>query len=98
MAESFGQWLRGLRERAGLTQRELGDRISFSKSYICDVEHGNRESPSDKALLVLAEVLGVSADLMFYMAGRVPPDLRYFDGDMATLERALTALRVALEG
>lgn len=53
--------LASLRREAGLSQKELADRISTSQPTISMYESGERE-PSLKALYSLSEALGVSFD------------------------------------
>ena len=38
----FGRRLRGLRLRLGLTQVELAERLGIDRSYLADIERGNR--------------------------------------------------------
>src|SRR5438128_7665435 len=60
--EALGQRLRRLRKERGLSQRELaGPGVSYA--YISRIEAGARR-PSVKALRVLAQKLGVSADYL----------------------------------
>lgn len=59
VVESVGQRLRRLREKGGLSQRELGE-PGVSYAYISRVEAGARQ-PSEKALRALAPKLGVTA-------------------------------------
>jgi transcriptional regulator with XRE-family HTH domain len=38
----FGRRLRALRERAGVTQVELAEKLGIDRSYLADAERGNR--------------------------------------------------------
>jgi transcriptional regulator with XRE-family HTH domain len=60
---TFGQKLRSLRERAGLSLRELAREAQISAPFLSDVELGRRY-PKDGTLLLLAKKLRVSADLL----------------------------------
>lgn len=52
-------WLRWRREQAGLTQKQLAQRLGLSSPYLSDVERGNRRcSPQLRARY---EALGVGA-------------------------------------
>lgn len=45
---TFGEVLRLLRKRAGMTQTELGDAVGYSTAQICRLESGaRRPNPSD---------------------------------------------------
>lgn len=37
-----GAYLRRLRERAGLTLREMARRAGYTPAYLCDIEHNRR--------------------------------------------------------
>jgi transcriptional regulator with XRE-family HTH domain len=57
-AEHFPVRLRELREAAGLTQRDLADKIGVHVDAVARWEQGRRE-PSWGTILALAEALGV---------------------------------------
>jgi transcriptional regulator with XRE-family HTH domain len=58
--ERFGANLRRLREAAGLTQMELGNRCNMQNSVISRYERGLRD-PQLEAIAALAGALGVQA-------------------------------------
>jgi transcriptional regulator with XRE-family HTH domain len=58
--ERFGTNLRRLREAAGLTQMELGNRCDMQNSVISRYERGLRD-PQLEAIAALAKGLGVRA-------------------------------------
>ncbi|MGI9145267.1 MAG: ATP-binding protein [Chloroflexota bacterium] len=69
----FGQRLRELRLRAGLSQEALADRAGLSSKAIAALESGARRSPYPRTLGVLANALDISAeerDLLVQTAGR----------------------------
>ena len=53
-----GERIRKVRKLAGLTQRELAERIHMSQSYIADMER-SRHNPSLSALKLIADALQV---------------------------------------
>ena len=61
MAESFGERLKTLRKKAGLTQEELADRSGFSIATIRRWEWGER-IPRVDDIKKIARALGVSVD------------------------------------
>ena len=64
MSSSFGERLRALRKKAGLTQEQLADSTGFSLMTIRRWEWGER-SPRVEEVKALAKALGVSeADLL----------------------------------
>lgn len=58
---SFGSYLRQKRDSAGLTIKEVAERLGFSSSYISQLEKGVRV-PSPKQLSALAQAYGVTED------------------------------------
>jgi transcriptional regulator with XRE-family HTH domain len=57
-----GNWLRALRERRGLSQRELAKRVGIRYyTLIAQHEHGRGRIPSTK-YLVWAQALGIEPD------------------------------------
>jgi transcriptional regulator with XRE-family HTH domain len=58
MAESaFGVFLRRLREKRGLSFREVAQLAGVDHAYVYRLETGEKESPSDDALTKLARAL-----------------------------------------
>lgn len=56
----FGQVLKEVRQRAGLTQEELAFESGYHPTYIGQLERG-KKNPTLKALLSFARVLKISA-------------------------------------
>jgi len=54
------------RERMGLTQKELADRVGKHFSHICHIERGNAD-PSFEVCVRLTEALDVSPNKLFEM-------------------------------
>lgn len=63
----FGENLRKLRKRSGLTQQELGDKIGISKQQISDYECG-KKAPGLSTLNAVADFFEVSTD---FLLGRI---------------------------
>jgi transcriptional regulator with XRE-family HTH domain len=60
--QRFGEKLRILRERRGMSQRKLGKELGFSSSaYVHFLETGQRK-PNVDLLLKLSELFGVTMD------------------------------------
>lgn len=58
---SFGENLKKMREKKGLTQEELAESMGVNKATICKYEKGVRE-PTLSATAVLAKELGCTVD------------------------------------
>ncbi len=69
-ASGFGVRLRELREQAGLSQAQLGERAGMAYQAIARLERGERE-PTWPTALKLAEALGV--DLNSFSPPPPPP-------------------------
>lgn len=61
--QSFGQKLKELRHKAGLTQQQLAERIWVSKAAISNYELFER-TPSPEILIKLSRVFHVSTDYL----------------------------------
>jgi transcriptional regulator with XRE-family HTH domain len=76
--EAFGEWVEGLRKRAGLQVRDLAERAGVSAQWLQELRHGGRAvygswrlpNPKDEALARLARALDVPVEEMFARAGR----------------------------
>jgi transcriptional regulator with XRE-family HTH domain len=59
----FGRYLRDLRERAGMTQEELGEIVDKDKTTIARIESGGRKPPREVSFYErLKHVPGISPD------------------------------------
>jgi len=89
--KEFGVRLRELRKQAGLTQRELADRVNVDFSYISKIESGAAPPPSEKVILQLAEALTADKDELSILAGKIPPDIAQILKNRETLQRLRSA-------
>ncbi len=79
-AESLGVYLRDMRERAGWSLCGLAEASGLGQGRLSRIENGRwdgrAERVPDASLGVIAHTLGLDADEVFWMAGRLPPDFR----------------------
>lgn len=68
---AFGAYLKQLRKRAGLSQRELEALSGISNAEISRIETGDRKKPSPISLKALAPHLGVSYAELMQRAGYI---------------------------
>ncbi len=57
----FGEKLRTLRERRGLSLKQLGDQLSVSKNFVWEIETG-KKIPNIVMLTKICDVFGVACD------------------------------------
>ncbi len=72
---TFGQRLRELRKRKGITQRELADRVGIGFTYVSKLETGASPPPREKTILALADILDGDPDELFGLAKKLPSHL-----------------------
>jgi len=72
--ESFGQWLRSMRESRCIAQSSLAKQLEMTPSHLSKVEADLR-TPSVDLIEGIARVLGVSSAVLYLRAGRLPPRL-----------------------
>lgn len=62
---TFGRILRGHREWASMSQKELAKRAKISAQYLCDVEH-SRRYPCPETARRIAKVFGLELSELGY--------------------------------
>ncbi len=92
--QDFGKRIKELRQRAGLTQQQLAERILVSKAAISNYELYER-NPSPEILIRLARVFHVSTDYLLGVEEKIQvldvSDLT--DEDVEVLEQTAALLR-----
>ena len=87
----FGEILKDLRLKAGLTQKQLAEQIGVSKSVVSFYELSERiQSPS--VLIKLSSVFHVSADYLLGMESAKRVDISGLDDEDAEVIKAVIAL------
>lgn len=100
----FGELLRLLRRRSGLSQTNVRALTGLTQSYISDLENGRKQLGGRDAIIDLLNGLGLPADLRGLLlapfAGQLQrPDLDSLDPTMPwTADRMVTSLEVAVGG
>ncbi len=84
--QEFGARIRELRQKAGMTQKELADKVGIDFTYLSKIENGVMPPPSEKVILRLAEALDVSGDELSTLAGKVPADIAQLLSNPETLQ------------
>lgn len=100
---SFGRSIAGARKHEDMSQKELAARIikedglPITPQYLNDIEHDRRSPSSDHMVRQFASVLGISEDVLYWLAGRIPADARTREATPGQVERAFVAFRKALK-
>lgn len=68
---TLGERVRSLRQRQGLTQRQLGQRANLPHNSISRIESGQSPDITTKTLIALARALDVSADYLLGLSPRM---------------------------
>lgn len=75
----FGDHIRRLRKRRGMTLRDLAAQVGVNFTYISKIEHQKLsfgEYPSEALIRKLAEVLKADLDELMLLAQKVPDHIR----------------------
>jgi transcriptional regulator with XRE-family HTH domain len=100
--KTFGQVITEARKKAGLTQKEVGERLCREDGrkvlppYLNDLEHDRRYPSENEVTEQLAKILNLSADVLYFYAKRVPADVSR-DGDDSEVGAAYRAFRRAFD-
>ena len=77
--ETFGSYIRSLRIKNEIGQRELAKKIGLAASYLNDIEKNKRAAPKNDIIKKLSLILKVDLDLLNDLAGiskkTLPPDI-----------------------
>ena len=96
---TFGTHIGAARKKMGLSQKQLAEKIereeggSISPQYLNDIEHDRRSPSSDHMIQQFARVLNIGPDYLYYLAGRVPADVREANLPPKKVEATFAAFR-----
>jgi transcriptional regulator with XRE-family HTH domain len=97
--DTFGTYISSIRKKMGLSQKQLAELIEreeggpISPQYLNDIEHDRRSPSSDHMIQEFARVLKVGTDYLYYLAGRMPADLRQANLPPKAVEATFAAFR-----
>ena len=101
--KTFGELIAEGRKLAQLTQRELAARIKMedgrpiSAPYLNDLEHDLRHPPRGHLIEQFAKELELEADLLYFVAGKVPSDIKPKEAGEEQVLAAYRAFRKELK-
>jgi transcriptional regulator with XRE-family HTH domain len=97
--QTFGKYISKVRKDQGMSQKQLAELIereeggSISAQYLNDIEHDRRSPSSDHMIQQFAKVLKVSANYLYYLAGRMPAEIRRANMPPNQVEEWVAAFR-----
>jgi len=100
---SFGRAIASSRKELKMSQKDLAAKIRkedgtpITPQYLNDIEHDRRSPTSDHMVKEFARVLGLNPDVLYWLAGRVPHDVKRRHISPEKIDQAFTAFRKALE-
>ena len=101
---TFGQVIAKARKNKGISQRELAslivkeDGAPISPQYLNDIERDRRNPPGDHLLVQLAKQLDLDEDYLYFLAGKLPSELRSGETSPRRVQEAFKAFRRTLRG
>ncbi len=94
--EKFGAFIRREREAKEIGLREMAKKIGVSPTYLSKVERDEFPPPAEERVKAIAGILGLDADELLALAGKVASDLsdiiRERPQEMANFLRAAKGL------
>ena len=67
--ETFGSFIRSLRIKNKIGQRELAKKIGVSASYLNDIEKNKRTAPKIEFIKKISHYLKADSEILFDLAG-----------------------------
>jgi HTH-type transcriptional regulator, competence development regulator len=74
--ETFGKYIKELRKKAGLSQRDLAEKANIDFTYLSKIENGKMAPPSEDTIKKIAEALNEDPDKLIIMADKIPSDYK----------------------
>ena len=95
--ESFGGYIKRLREIRGIGLREMARLVEVSPAYLSDIEKNKREAPSKDVIVKINNILESNLEYLFDLAGlnskRIPPDLPEIIKEYPSLSKLIRAVK-----
>lgn len=74
--KTFGQTLKEIRRKKGVTQRELAAAVGVDFSYISKIENDRMPPPAADTIVKICEMLDVPPDNLLAMTGKMPTQIK----------------------
>ena len=91
MGKKFGEYLKQcrLKKKIGLREMERLTEGKIKAPYLSRIESGRENPPGSERLEIIAKLLEIDMDKIFYLAEKVPKDLSDKMMDATNEEKAL---------
>ena len=80
--EKFGTFIRKLRVKKNIGQRELAEKINVAASYLNDIEKNKRTAPKNELLKKISTILEIDLRILYDLAGnsknKIAPDIEEY--------------------
>jgi transcriptional regulator with XRE-family HTH domain len=97
---TFGSCIAEARKKLPMSQKELAARVlreedgkPISPQYLNDIERDRRSPTSDHLIQQFAEILGIDADYLHYLSGKLPEEIRQRNLSQDAVKAAFMAFR-----
>lgn len=81
-----------------ISLRELARKSDLDVSFLSKILHGKRNPPSsEKDIKVIAKILQIKPDRLFFAAGRIPSNLQKFFNDEKFVEDVTSSKKIWLK-
>ena len=71
----FGDYIKGLREQKGFSQRQFAIQLSITPTYMSKIERGEFPPPSEEVIKAMAKLLNHNSDDLLAYADKVDSEL-----------------------
>ena len=75
MAQTFGEKVKELREKKGISQRQFALALDITPTYMSKIERGEFPPPAEAVIKNMAKMLEVSSNDLLLYADKVDSDL-----------------------
>jgi transcriptional regulator with XRE-family HTH domain len=100
---TLGRAISEARKAKGISQKDLAAAIDkddgtgqISPQYLNDIEHDRRSPTSDHLIRQFEKALGTEDGYLFFLAGKIPDEMRRKARDPAKVAQAFRAFRKSL--
>ncbi|SRR5581483_4313687 len=76
MENRLGEALREKRRAAGISQRELAEKIGVDFSYISKLENGRLPPPAADTIVEICRVLDIKPEELLALTGKIPSEVQ----------------------